>query len=475
MTRFNQAVRPTTVTNLAGGEAHAQSPALELVSLLLTSFAADQYYRTASESFERLKELVKANHKEFAAKAAVYARTVYGMRSISHVCASELARHIAGETWAKAFYAKVIDRPDDMTEILAYHKANNGKITAAMKKGFADAFAKFDKYQLSKYRGENKDVKLVDVVNLVRPRPTEKNKEALTALVKGELKSTETWETKMTQAGQQAETEEEKQELNKEVWTELVKTKKIGYFALLRNLRNILEQAPEIVPQAVERLTEERAIRNSKVLPFRFLTAFEEIMKVPSTPASRAVIVGLTKAVDISTANVPALDGDTLVVLDVSGSMQGKPAQIGSLFAAVLIKANNADFMVFNDRAQYMAINPADTTLTIANSIRFSSGGTDFHSIFKAAARKYDRIIILSDMQGWVGHYTPKAELAEYKQRTKASPKIYSFDLSSYGSMQFPEKDVFALAGFSEKIFDVMKLMESDKDALVKEINKLEW
>jgi hypothetical protein len=40
----------------------------------------------------------------------------------------------------------------------------------------------------------------------------------------------------------------EKEAFKKEVWTQLIKERKIGYFALLRNLRNILEQAPDLVP-----------------------------------------------------------------------------------------------------------------------------------------------------------------------------------------------------------------------------------
>jgi len=129
--------------------------------------------------------------------------------------------------------------------------------------------------------------------------------------------------------------------------------------------------------------------------------------------------------------------------------------------------------MVFSDNAQYHNINPMDSTITISNSLRFASGETNFHSIFQTANKKYDRIIILSDMQGWIGGYTPTREFAEYKKSTGANPFVYSFDLKNYGSMQFPETNVFALAGFSEKVFDTMKLMEQDKKALVNEIKKV--
>lgn len=38
--------------------------------------------------------------------------------------------------------------------------------------------------------------------------------------------------------------------------------------------------------------------------------------------------------------------------------------------------------------------------------------------------------------------------------------------------MQFPEQNVFAIAGFSEKVFDIMEMLEQDKKALIKTIER---
>ncbi len=37
----------------------------------------------------------------------------------------------------------------------------------------------------------------------------------------------------------------------------------------------------------------------------------------------------------------------------------------------------------------------------------------------------------------------------------------------------FPENKVFAIAGFSEKIFSIMGLLEQDREALIHEIDKV--
>ena len=438
MSRFNRTSSGATKTvNFAGGEAFIESPKLELVSLMLTSFVKDQYYRGTDESLSKVESLIDAiKDKKFIAKAAIYARNEFGMRSISHVVAAELAKRVKGEEWTKSFYEKVIHRPDDITEILSYYANKYGfPIPNSLKKGLAKSFGKFDEYQIAKYRGEGKEFSLIDAVNIVHPKANEKNSKALEALMKGKLRSFDTWEKELSET-------KGDEKLKKNVWVKLIRERKIGYFALLRNLRNIIEQSPEMLDEALEMLIDEKLIEKSLVLPFRFLTALDEIESLSGKNARKAIIA-LSKAVDISTKNVPKFEGNTLVVLDESGSMEGQPAKIGSLFAAILVKSNNADLMTFSNDARYRSINILDSVTSIANSIRFSGGGTNFHSIFQEANDSYDRIIILSDMQGWIGYENPSADFNEYKKRTGAKSKVYSFDLQGYGTLQFPERDVY--------------------------------
>ena len=483
MSRFNTKTKTKTVINLAGGKAYKESTKLELASLLLTSFVTDQYYRTANDSMERVKELIAGlKDKTFAAKAAIYARTKFHMRSISHVVAAEMFRKtgkttaVSGQPWGKNFINKVVIRPDDATEILSYFedKVMEGSVPAQLKKGLALSLGKFDEYTLAKYRGENKDISMVDLVNYVHPSPNAKNSKALKALIEDTLRSTKTWEAKLSKTGQVDNEEVSKEELKKKAWGDLLE-EGLPYFALLRNLRNILEQAPEQVVEACSQLINAKAIEKSRILPFRYLTAIEEIQKVSSSSQQRLVLAALNDAVDIACKNAPAFGGETLVVVDVSGSMSGRCADIASLFTAILFKANNADVMEFGDYARYRTdLNPRDSVLTLAQKITNRSQGTNFHAIFETANKAYDRIIILSDMQGWIGYDTPKTAHAAYKRKFGTDPMIYSFNLQDSGTLQFPEEKVMAIAGFSDKIFDVMEKLEGDKNALVHEIEAIE-
>jgi 60 kDa SS-A/Ro ribonucleoprotein len=486
MARFNtKSVGKTKTTNLAGGEAYSQSPELELVSILLTSFTKDTYYESAEDNLTRLENLVQKVDPLFAAKAAVYARNEFGMRSITHVMAGALAKRASGKPWARSFYNKIVRRPDDMLEITSYYFGKgNKRLSSAMQNGFRKAFEKFDAYQLAKYRGENRDIKLIDMVRLVRPSKTSPNIKAIGDLVRGTLKSTGTWEAKLTVAGQKAQSAEEKAEMKRETWIGLVEERKFGYFALLRNLRNIKTQAPEIVDSACEMLTDRKLIKKSLVMPFRFLTAMNEIPT--SDPVGRKINAAIRKAFEISMDNIPDMP-NTLVVVDNSGSMSNEwgsnrkhfgawsHAEIGAMFGMMLAKRSNADIMEFGSTARMLSYNDSTDVFNFAKSFEKMNKvghGTNFQAIFSTAKRKYDRIVIFSDMQGWMGGTTPST--ADYKRRTGADPYIYSFDLAGYGSMQFPENKVFALAGFSEKVFDIMSNLEQDPRALLSEIEKVE-
>lgn len=470
----NKFRRPDTV-NLAGGQAHAQSEKLELVTLLLTSFLEDQYYRKADATADRLRKLVtQIADKRFVAKAALYARREAGMRSVSHLVAADLARAVKGEAWTKGFFDRVVHRTDDVLEILAAYLALHGKpLPNSLKKGLGQALARFDAYQLAKYRRENAAVKLVDAVNLLHPPHTE----ALSTLVNGSLAPAETWETQLTQAGQAAASDADKTERKAEAWAKLIRHRKIGYFALLRNLRNVLEQAPELVDDAVAMLTDETLIRRSLVMPFRFRVALDAIedYRASSESQRQKLVRALSVATDRSLANVPRFDGRTLVAVDCSGSMIGKPIKIASLFAAVLYKANRADLMLFSGDASYQSFNRDDATLTIAQRIEEKAqwGGTNFHAIFQRADRSYDRFVILSDMQAWMGHHTPAESFRQYAAKTGKRPRVFSFDLAGYGTLQFPEPEVFALAGFSDKTMETLRFLESDKSALIREIERI--
>src|SRR3990167_46821 len=478
MSRFNTqtAVRRGDTVNLAGGEAFTVDPRYEFATIALTSFAGNQYYRKADETVEHLKALLGQIPPEFAAKVAVYARREAGMRSITHVIAGELAgAKSRGPKGARPFYRQIVRRPDDMLEIITYITSTQGRrpLPNAVRWGFRAALESLDAYQIAKYQANGKAVSMLDLANMLHPKPNERNAEAFKALVAGTLKQTDTWESRMSEIGQD---EGDKDEARKEAWGDMLAKAKanenggLGYFALLRNLRNIMEQAPDALPLACELLADTERAHKSLVMPFRAATAYREIAQAAGG-GRQPILSALSRAVDLLCANVPKFDGRTLIVVDCSGSMTGRPKQIASVFAAVMVKANDADLMIFGTDAAYATGDTSAPTLSLAEAIeRANAGGTDFKPIFGRAKGRYDRVVILSDMQSWIGRESPVAAYEEYCGRSGCRPKVYSFDLAGHGTLQFPQPDVFCLAGFSDKTLDIMALLEKDREALVKRI-----
>lgn len=224
-------------------------------------------------------------------------------------------------------------------------------------------------------------------------------------------------------------------------------------------------------------LTNETLIRRSLVMPFRFRTALDAIESVEVSRFQRQKVVrALNKAVDLSLANVPHFKGRTLIAMDCSGSMLRKPMKVGSLFASVLYKVNDADLMLFSGDARYVTFNADDGSLSLAQRIEEKAewSGTNFHAVFQRAKRRYDRFVILSDMQAWMGHWTPKESFDRYVKKVGQRPRIYSFDLAGYGTLQFPEREVYALAGFSDKTLETMRFLEEDKHALIRKIESID-
>jgi len=317
------------------------------------------------------------------------------------------------------------------------------------------------------------------VVNLTHPVSTG----SLDKLMKGKLGPAQTWEAGLSDVGQRAKDDVEKTQLKAAVWSDLLLKDKVGYLALLRNIRNLLESVIDypVLEKAVATLTDPRLIKKSLVFPFQIQTAYDVVAPL-TTANTRMLLSALSLAAEHSLSNVPVFDGGTLIAMDLSGSMTAAvgtstAAKVGSLFAASLWKSNpGSDLMIFGSNAQYMPLQKLDLGLfALAEELgRCNQGGTNFHNIFRAARRKYDRIIIISDCQAWEEYETPKEALSVYQQTFNVRPHIYSLDLCGMGTMQFPENRVYAIAGFSEKIFDVMKMLETDRSALVNTIKNVD-
>lgn len=482
--RFNANQRnanlPNT-TNREGAKAYSISPKLELAMAVLTTLLGDSFYEQGQRRINRIQQLSKQVEPEFLTKLALYARHHFGLRSASHLLAYLLSNQQF--TGKRKFYKDIVRRPDDMLEITAaVFQSSKGKLPNAMKRGFADKLAEIGPYGLAKYKGEGKEVNIFDLVNMCHP----KGNETLTKLMKGKLQAADTFETAISATGRAENTDEAKAF----EWSRLVTQNKLGYFALLRNLRNIIKYADHDAFQlALEKIMNRDEIRKSLIFPFNYLKAIQALSDVENNQRKNKALDALYVAIDESLVNVPVFGGKTLVAVDRSGSMQNHfrhmhssfykntgfdPVDLARIFGVAMAKTQgirefNCDYLEFHTEAEFIYIHKADSIMTNIKAIKNATGGTSFSCIFDKLKTKYDRIFILSDMESWVNDTITAYK--KYKKDYECDPILYCWDLCGATSLQFKEEKVYALAGWAgDKIFDLVPLMESDKTSLIKEI-----
>jgi len=526
MSKYNQVKVTPTVTNHQGGTSFQLRPELELVGILATGLD-NKFYEKESDREKRIFELVEQVAKKdpvLLAKMLVYARSVMGQRSVTHVAAVAALKVLSGNQVAAKLFTKrvrnknkggLIYRIDDMFEILAYYFMRNpakldinGKripnLPNSIKKGFKSVLENADEYELAKYQGNGKSISLVDIVNLVRPKPSEKMQETFKKLMKGELKQFNTAEDKQTKSGQEVAAKVKSGELTKtqatvelkeakaENWKELIENDSIGYLALLRNLRNITKDASDSVfNAALNTLTNSERIRKSLVFPHQIDLAFEILLAEGNSFGNRmaTLLLAVNKAYELAIPNLTTLfsHGRTAVVVDTSGSMTSNYVTIGTsrtnkrpvdkaaLIGATLAKGTNADMYTFDTSCRKYSFNPLDTVNTIKKGItdHANGGGTYFDRIFASLNGKYDRIFILSDEQG-ADSMGRGSEYASYISKN-GRPFIYSVNLCGYGTTMFKESDkIIRLFGYSKDIYEQIKVAEIDPTSILKEIQKIE-
>lgn len=301
MARTNAAAKTLTTTTHEGGTAGRQTPLAELRRAVSTCMLWEStFYEKGSDIADRIAELCGHVRVEDIAALAVEARTHLKLRHVPLFLIVQALKHNSAGKHGVALAEtidSVVQRPDEMGELLAlYWKDGRKPLSAQLKRGLATAFPRFNEYQLAKW---NRDamVQLRDVLFLCHAKPADEAQALLwKRLVAGELDIPDTWETALSAGADK-----------KATWERLLADGKLGYMALLMNLRNMVEANVE--PALVESALRDGA-KGSRALPFRFVAAAKHAPRFAA-----ALSDAMLSAIE------GRLDGDTILVVDVSGSM----------------------------------------------------------------------------------------------------------------------------------------------------------
>lgn len=494
MAKFNPKTKTSRKTvNHEGEVAYKLSPEMELYSSAVTSILSDKFYEGSNSQLDRIQKLIPKVDPEFVAKLAVYARTKMYLRSLPLVLLVELAKEHSGDNLVSRAVNSVVSRVDEITELLAYYiQANKrtatkklNKLSKQLQKGLAKAFNRFDEYQFAKYNRDGA-VTLKDALFLVHPSARNKEQQALfDKIAEGKLETPYTWEVELSKGGDK-----------KETWEKLVDSDKLGYMATLRNLRNMLQAGISYKHLGVvaSRLADSEEVARSKQFPFRFLSAYREI-KNEVSGKSTIILDALEDAMLASAQNIKGFDYNTSVMIacDVSGSMQ---TNISDKSKVQYYDIGLCLGMLLQSRCKNVASGMFGNTWKIINlpkkailsnvdeyhrregEVGYSTNGYLVVEDILKRKESVDKVMMFTDCQLWNsnndGSYISKL-WTKYREEVNNQAKLYLFDLSGYGNtpLSVEGNGVYLIAGWSDKVFDMLEAYEKGSDAL-EEIKKIE-
>ena len=493
-----------------GGAGYKLELITQLFLLMTSDFAGEPtFYERPSDRLRRLKETIRAAtvHDPHAVAAMVpWVRTQANMRSVAVVAACEYAQAIleevapAGRDFPpiRQVVASACARPDEPAEVLGYWWTFYGRqLPMGVKRGIADAAtALYNERAVLKYNGSNRPIRFQDVITLTHPVPKagwqsalfkyllddryqddgvpnprtaeletlanawqldnippDRRRDHLRSMELGDLgKAGYTWErlAGWLPGGMDAE-----------AWEAIIPN--MGYMATIRNLRNFEEAGIGKMAQRIveDRIADPEQIAQSRQLPFRFWSAYKFS---GGTRFSHA----LDEAVEII-MNVPLLRGSTLVMVDVSGSMDAPMSaksklmrwEAGAVFAAGL-RGSGADLWAYGTTTRQVdtkvsALRTVDNVDKLVRSGAVGHGTNTWPSV-QEAYKGHDRVVVFTDMQDHPSHMRAGV--------VPANVPVYVWDLAGYQTANIEVgANRHLMGGLSDKSFGLIEMLERGHDA----------
>ncbi|MFD7698068.1 TROVE domain-containing protein [Streptomyces sp. NPDC059805] len=521
MARFNTRAakaRPTSrVTSTGrvlrtyeGGRGHERDARSELFLLAVGNFVSQRtFYESGAERDDRFATLVRelaVSDPEWTAGLLGWLRTEGNLRTAALVGAAEYvkARLDAGADDGPAnrrVVDSVLRRPDEPGELLAYWTATYGRnVPKPVKRGIADAVRRlYSGKSLLKYDTASKGYRFGDILNLTHTAPDPAKPwqgelfryaldrrhhpetavppesapvltahRALMAVPVGERRAVLTSEggaERLAAAGMTWEALAGwlQGPMDKAAWEAVIPS--MGVMALVRNLRNFDEAgvSDEVAARVAARISDPAEVARSRQFPFRYLAAYRH------APSLRWAYP-LEQALGHSLANVPALPGRTLILVDRSGSMfwsrlsdrsELNRADAAAIFGTALaLRARKADLVEFGSTSAPVPFRAGESVLKILG--RFGDlGGTDTTAAVRTHYRGHDRVLIVTDEQ-----YAPSRHGGPTEQIPAEVP-VYTWNLAGYRAGHGPSGtgNRHTFGGLSDAAFRMVPLLESARDA----------
>ncbi len=497
--------------NEAGGSAYRFTDEHALAQLAVTGCLNQTYYADAGAQLSAVRSLVAKVTPEFVGKTAIYARERGSMKDMPALLLAALAspssNGAAGSVLEQVFFRVANDGRMIRSFVQILRSGAMGRRSLGSRpKRLVRRYLESAAPEVLFFAAIGNTPSLSDVIKMVHPRPADATRAALF----GYLVDRDHDEAALPEIVR--EYEEFKRgaskvpdvpfryltnlKLSTATWTAIARN--ASWTTVRMNLNTFLRHGvlanESVVRELAAKLRDGREIRRARALPYQILVALRNVDRgVPAELRS-----ALHDALEIATANVPAMTKKIAVAIDVSGSMaspltgvrKGATSQVrcvdaAALFAASIVRKNpSASVVAFSTEARRVALEPKDTIAT--NTTRISSllgGGTSVSSalgLLNAEREAPDLVVIFSDNQSWVDTRTSGATalLEEWSRlkRANRSARLVLVDLQPYTTTQALDRvDVMNVGGFSDSVFTVIAEFGSGRvDGLVKRIEAVD-
>ncbi|RPF32589.1 TROVE domain-containing protein [Streptomyces sp. TLI_185] len=492
-----------------GGRGRERDARSELFLLAVANFVSQQtFYESGAARDDRFARLVRQLAVEdptWTAALLGWLRGEGNLRTASLVGAAEYvkARLDAGATDGpsnRQVVASVLQRPDEPGELLAYWTTMYGRsVPKPVKRGIADAVRRlYSGKSLLKYDTASKGYRFGDILNLVHAAPdpdrpwqgelfqyaldrrhnpdsavppasnrvltAHRELMALPVAERRAVVTSRRGAERLAAAGMTWEALAGwlQGPMDKAAWEAVIPS--MGVMALVRNLRNF-DQAgvsDKVAAQVAARISDPAEVARSRQFPFRYLAAYQH---APSLRWSYP----LEQALGHSLANVPALPGRTLVLVDRSGSMWAplsdrselNRADAAAIFGTALaLRAQDADLVEFGTTSRRLSFEAGESVLKVLG--RFGDlGGTDTTSAVRAHYRGQDRVLIVTDEQYTYSRHGDPTE------QVPAHVPVYTWNLAGYRAGHGPsgKANRHTFGGLSDAAFRMVPLLEAAQSA----------
>lgn len=481
--------------NKEGAAAYAYGHEARLAQLAATGTLGDAFYSDARAQLGDVLDAATNVDPEWVAKCAIYARKSGAMKDMPALLTALLT--VSDPDLSITVFKRVIDNGRmlrNFVQIMRSGQTGRTSLGSRPKRLVREWLEQASYKQLMRAATGN-DPSLADIVKMVHPTPADAQRRAFYGwliskpydvdALPAEIAAFEAWKKDRLQALPDVPFEWLTAfDLDVEDWAVLAD--RMGWQALRMNLNTLARkgvfQIEGMADKVASRLVDPTAVGRVKPAPYQLMTALAQA----GDGVPLVVQAALEKTLEVSLANVPALDGQVVLCPDVSASMtcpatgyrKGATSvvrciDIAALVAAAMLRTNpNTRVLPFEQRVVDVKLDPlARLAVNAATLAGVGGGGTNVSAPLAKLNRekaKVDTVVVVSDNQSWVdnNYYGPTQVMYEWKRLKRRNPdaKLICIDIQPYGSTQAKDrKDIMNVGGFTDAVFDAMARFANGK------------